>query len=56
MWNSTTKEPTIGELRFITRLKKSVLPHGDLAAEVDGGTVIEGKDVFLVDGQTRSKC
>ena len=56
MWNSTTQEPAIGELRFIARLKKTVLPKGNPAAEVDGGTVIEGKDVFLVDGQTRSKC
>lgn len=56
MWNSTTQEPHIGELRFIARLKKSVLPNGPIASEVEGGSVIEGKDVFLVNGQTRSKC
>lgn len=50
-----TAEPTVGELRFIARLKKSALPKGATAAEVDGGTVVEGSDVFLVSGQTRSK-
>lgn len=54
--NSITEEPSIGNLRFITRLDKTVLPNGTLAADVEGGTVIEGQDVFLVDGQTRSKC
>jgi rhamnogalacturonan endolyase len=48
-------EPSIGELRFIARLSKSVLPNGDPAADVSGGNIIEGKDVFLVNGQTRSK-
>lgn len=50
-----TAEPSIGELRYIARLKKSVLTTGVTGANVDGGTAIEGSDVFLVNGQTRSK-
>lgn len=51
-----TAEPSVGELRFIARLKKTALPNGvNTACQVDGGTAIEGSDVFLVDGQTRSK-
>lgn len=37
------------------RLKKSAVPNGVAAAQVDGGSEIEGSDVFLVNGQTRSK-
>ncbi|GLB38246.1 putative rhamnogalacturonan lyase B, N-terminal [Lyophyllum shimeji] len=48
-------EPSVGELRFIARLSKSALPNGIPAAEVNGGTAIEGSDVFLLNGQTRSK-
>ena len=53
-----TAEPDIGELRFIARLKPDVLPYeypyGDVSTTADG-TAIEGSDVFLVDGETRSK-
>jgi rhamnogalacturonan endolyase len=48
-------EPTVGELRFIARLSKSALPNGIPMAEMNGGTAIEGTDVYLVNGQTRSK-
>lgn len=48
-------EPTVGELRFIARLSKSALPNGPIQSDVDGGTAIEGSDVFSLDGQTRSK-
>jgi rhamnogalacturonan endolyase len=48
-------EPSVGELRFIARLSKSALPNGIPQAEMNGGTAIEGSDVFLVNGQTRSK-
>lgn len=48
-------EPTVGEFRFIARLSKSALPNGPQQSEVNGGTAIEGSDVFLVNGQTRSK-
>jgi rhamnogalacturonan endolyase len=50
-----TEEPSVGELRFIARLKKTALPNGITYAEVNGGTAIEGSDVFLLDGETRSK-
>ncbi|KAJ7175720.1 polysaccharide lyase family 4 protein [Mycena filopes] len=48
-------EPTVGELRFIARLSKATLPTGPVASEMNGGTAIEGTDVYLLNGQTRSK-
>ncbi|KAJ7645492.1 polysaccharide lyase family 4 protein [Mycena polygramma] len=48
-------EPTVGELRFIARLSKATVPNGIPQSEINGGTAIEGSDVFLVNGQTRSK-
>ena len=48
-------EPSVGELRLIARLNKVNLPNGTPESNVQGGTAIEGSDVFLVDGQTRSK-
>ncbi|KAK0188158.1 polysaccharide lyase family 4 protein [Armillaria mellea] len=48
-------EPSVGELRFIARLAKDELPNGTPESEVDGGTAIEGSDVFELDGETRSK-
>ncbi|EAW13419.1 putative rhamnogalacturonase B [Aspergillus clavatus NRRL 1] len=53
-----TAEPSIGELRFIARLKSDVLPNEEPFGDVSttaGGTAIEGSDVFLVNGKTRSK-
>ncbi|CAM1506792.1 Fc.00g064330.m01.CDS01 [Cosmosporella sp. VM-42] len=58
MATDTKSEPAIGELRYITRLDRSLLPDeypfGD-ASNTSGGSAIEGSDVFLVNGQTRSK-
>ncbi|KAG8718171.1 hypothetical protein FRC09_013067 [Ceratobasidium sp. 395] len=51
----TTAEPDVGELRFIARLAKSKVPNGIPQAEINGGTAIEGSDVYSVSGQTRSK-
>ncbi|KAJ3565880.1 hypothetical protein NP233_g7360 [Leucocoprinus birnbaumii] len=51
----TTAEPSVGELRFIARLARSTVPNGPTAADINGGTAIEGSDVFMVNGQTRSK-
>ncbi|KAI0730943.1 polysaccharide lyase family 4 protein [Earliella scabrosa] len=52
----TTAEPSVGELRFIARLKRTALPNGPTAATIYGASsAIEGSDVFTVDGQTRSK-
>ncbi|KAJ5979788.1 hypothetical protein N7481_007086 [Penicillium waksmanii] len=54
----TTAEPSIGELRYIARLNADLLPNeepfGDVSTIADG-TAIEGSDVYLVDGETRSK-
>ncbi|KAJ7663063.1 Rhamnogalacturonase B, N-terminal-domain-containing protein [Mycena polygramma] len=52
----TTAEPTVGELRFIARLAHSALPNGIPQSSIVGGTAIEASDVYLVGGQTRSKC
>ncbi|QRV84626.1 rhamnogalacturonate lyase [Ceratobasidium sp. AG-Ba] len=51
----TTAEPSVGELRFIARLAKSKVPNGITQAEINGGSAIEGSDVYNVNGQTRSK-
>ncbi|OGE55058.1 hypothetical protein PENARI_c005G07599 [Penicillium arizonense] len=54
----TTAEPAIGELRYIARLNADLLPNEEpfgVVSNIAGGTVVEGSDVYLVDGQTRSK-
>ncbi|KAJ7150310.1 polysaccharide lyase family 4 protein [Mycena filopes] len=51
----TSAEPTVGELRFISRLSSAALTGGPTASNIVGGTAIEGSDVFSVNGQTRSK-
>jgi rhamnogalacturonan endolyase len=55
----TTAEPTIGELRFIARLNSKALPLEypfGAASTIAGSTsTIEGSDVFVVNGETRSK-
>ncbi|KAF8660756.1 hypothetical protein AX16_001550 [Volvariella volvacea WC 439] len=50
-----TAEPSVGELRFIARLRRAALPNGYPQSNIQGGTAIEGSDVFLVNGQTRCK-
>jgi len=50
-----SQEPDVGELRFIARLLKTSLPNGIPQSDIQGGSAIEGSDVFLVNGQTRSK-
>jgi rhamnogalacturonan endolyase len=54
-----TAEPDIGEMRFIARLKSSVLPQeqpfGSVSTTNGATTAIEGSDVFLLNGQSRSK-
>lgn len=54
-----TAEPEIGELRFIARLKSSVLPNehpfGAASTTSNSQSTVEGSDVFVVNGQTRSK-
>ncbi|EAU81474.2 rhamnogalacturonase B [Coprinopsis cinerea okayama7 len=51
----TTAQPSVGELRFIARLRRAAVPNGYRAAEIVGGTAIEGSDVFRVGSETRSK-
>ncbi|KAE8385778.1 putative rhamnogalacturonate lyase A [Aspergillus alliaceus] len=53
-----TAEPSVGELRFIARLNSDLLPNEEPFGDVSttsGGSAIEGSDVFLVNGETRSK-
>ncbi|KAK4497517.1 hypothetical protein PRZ48_011968 [Zasmidium cellare] len=55
----TSAEPEIGELRYIARLDSSILPSsypfGDVSTTEGSTETIEGSDVFVVDGETRSK-
>ncbi|EPQ50671.1 hypothetical protein GLOTRDRAFT_82210 [Gloeophyllum trabeum ATCC 11539] len=51
----TSAEPSVGELRFIARLNRAVIYKGYTESDVQGGTAIEGKDVFKVGSQTHSK-
>jgi rhamnogalacturonan endolyase len=44
-----------GELRWISRLNPRVISNVYTPAEVSGGTPIESTDIYLLDGQTRSK-
>ncbi|KAL7273879.1 hypothetical protein RUND412_003240 [Rhizina undulata] len=52
-----TAQPSIGELRFIARLSSTYLPSGTYlgATTADSTSTVEGSDVFIVDGETRSK-
>ncbi|KAJ5131089.1 Glycoside hydrolase-type carbohydrate-binding [Penicillium bovifimosum] len=54
----TTAEPSVGELRYIARLNSTLLPNEEpfgVVSNIAGGSAVEGEDVFLVNGQTRSK-
>ncbi|KAG9079128.1 hypothetical protein FS749_008799 [Ceratobasidium sp. UAMH 11750] len=52
-----TAQPSVGELRFIARLNRSLLPTGDPESYTDlGSSTVEGSDVFRQsNGQTVSK-
>ncbi|KAI0534316.1 polysaccharide lyase family 4 protein [Xylaria digitata] len=54
-----TEEPSVGELRFIARLQSSKLPnehpYGTASNTAGSSSTVEGSDVFVVNGQTRSK-
>lgn len=54
-----TAEPSIGELRFIARLLPDKLPneypYGEVSNTNGASSTVEGSDVFVVNGQTRSK-
>jgi len=59
MATHTTAEPDIGELRFIARLNNALLPNeypfGVVSTTSGSTSTVEGSDVFVVSGQTRSK-
>ena len=52
-----TAEPSVGELRWITRLDQALVPNGPGPSDLSGNSgFIESTDVFgLADGTTRSK-
>ncbi len=54
-----TAQPSVGELRFIARLLPSQLPseypYGDVSNTNGASSAVEGSDVYIVNGQTRSK-
>jgi rhamnogalacturonan endolyase len=54
-----TAEPDIGEMRYIARLNSAVLPEefpfGVVSTTGGSTSTVEGSDVFVVNGQTRSK-
>ncbi|KAI0016112.1 Rhamnogalacturonase B, N-terminal-domain-containing protein [Xylariomycetidae sp. FL0641] len=64
MATNTNAEPAIGELRYIFRLQTldTAYPYGGSGYEfgevswtADASSTVEGSDVFVVDGDTRSK-
>ncbi|EMD65441.1 polysaccharide lyase family 4 protein [Bipolaris sorokiniana ND90Pr] len=59
MATDITAEPDIGELRFIARLNSNKLPlsypFGIVSTTANSTATVEGSDVFVVEGQTRSK-
>lgn len=59
MATHTTAEPSIGELRFIARIDATKLPleypFGTASTTAGSSSTVEGSDVFVVGGQTRSK-
>lgn len=59
MGTNTVSEPSVGELRFIFRLTGLTETYPTYAwadvSDTTSGTAIEGSDVYLVNGQTRSK-
>jgi rhamnogalacturonan endolyase len=44
-----------GEIRWIQSLNRTVLSNISVPADIKGGTAVESSDVFLANGQTRSK-
>lgn len=52
-----TAEPSVGELRWITRLNSALIPNGPVPSDLRGNTgAIESSDIFgMADGTTRSK-
>lgn len=57
MGTNSNSQPSVGELRYIARLVglPEAYKEGEVSDITGGGDAIEGSDVFVVDGQTRSK-
>jgi rhamnogalacturonan endolyase len=55
MATNITAEPTVGELRWITRLQSGLFNNVPVNSDIRNGTAIESTDIFSVNGQTRSK-
>lgn len=57
MGTNSNSQPAVGELRYIARLVglPEAYKEGEVSDITGGGDAIEGSDVFVVDGQTRSK-
>ena len=57
MATNTNSQPDVGETRFIFRLTglTEAVPFGDASKTADSTETIEGSDVFVVNGETRSK-
>jgi len=47
-------EPSVGELRWITRLQSGLFSSVPVNSDVRAGSAIESSDVFTVNGQSRS--
>jgi len=48
-------EPSVGEMRWITRLQSGLFSSVPVNSDIRNGSAIESTDVFSVNGQTRSK-
>lgn len=57
MATNTNAEPEVGELRFIFRLAElsEATPFPDVSNTASSSSTVEGSDVFVVNGETRSK-
>lgn len=55
MATNISAEPTVGELRWITRLQSGRFTSVPVPSDIRNGTAIESTDIFSVNGQTRSK-
>jgi len=55
MATNIVTEPTVGELRWITRLQSALFSGVPVNSDIRNGTAIESTDIFSVGGETRSK-
>jgi rhamnogalacturonan endolyase len=55
MATNISAEPTVGELRWITRLSAGRFTSVPVPSDIRNGAAIESTDIFSVNGQSRSK-